>query len=248
LGEAEEIVRRLRLHEDAGDIMNAIQGGTLLQPLEGSGIYSQPDQAFSLTRVGPRTPVEIQHKWHPGPRPAAHQPLTLQGNSSTSWMNTVNDDDIVHHSLGLYFSWQHCFFQSFPQKQFLQDMSSGATQYCSKLLIYGICSAGCLLSPWPDLPAGNQRPLELSKNFFDEATRELATIDQPSITTLAGLLLLSHVESYHGRMHRAWDYCGRSARMALDLNLHRREDTRGRDEVGISARNHAFWACFIADQ
>jgi hypothetical protein len=163
-------------------------------------------------------------------------------------MNMPNEHGIINHSLGLYFSWQHCFFQSFPQKLFLQDMASNSTLYCSKMLVHAVCSAGCLLSPWPELPAGNQRPLELSKVFFDEATRELAAIDTPSIPTVAGLFILSHVEGNRGRMSRAWDYCGRSARMALDLNLHLRDDRHDADEVDTMARNHAFWGCFIADQ
>jgi hypothetical protein len=150
--------------------------------------------------------------------------------------------------LGLYFSWQHCFFQSFPQKLFLQDMASGNDSYCSKQLVNAIASAGCLLSPWPELPSGNVRPLELSRRFFDEAIHELNLLDTPSIPTVAGLFILSHIEGNRGRMHRAWDLCGRSARMALDLNLHLKNAHRGTDEVESMARNHTFWGCFIADQ
>jgi hypothetical protein len=47
LDETEEIVRRIRLYEDGGNILHAVQGGTLLQPLESSGIYSGGTKVFA---------------------------------------------------------------------------------------------------------------------------------------------------------------------------------------------------------
>ncbi|KIW03216.1 uncharacterized protein PV09_05440 [Verruconis gallopava] len=250
--EIDEIIRRLRIHENAGSILNSIQGGGLLQPLEKSGIYSAPEHIFGLTRAGQQTSTELSNASHLHRGQQPRQVLTPKGNPSKFWisapLNGQYDQDIVNHALRLYFTWQHCFFQSFPQALFLQDMSSGSTKYCSRLLVNAVCSAGCLLSPWSELPTGNQRPQEVSRITFDDAVRELAMVDEPSIPTIAGLFILSHVEGNRGRMHRAWDYCGRAARMALDLNLHLRDDRQGVDEVEVRAKSHAFWGCFIADQ
>jgi hypothetical protein len=158
------------------------------------------------------------------------------------------DHEIINQSLGLYFTWQHCFFQSFPEHLFVQDMSSGSTKYCSTLLVNAISSAGCHLSPWHELPGGNQHPLELSRIAFDEAVRELYAVEEPSIPTVASLIILAQLEGKRGRMHQAWDYCGRAARMALDLALHLRSDPQESDEIETKARNHTFWGCFVADQ
>lgn len=245
-GELDEIVRRLRIKENADSILTALYKGSLLQTLETSGIYSNQEQTFGLTRAGPRQASENESSERD--IASAHQPLTLQGSPSTSWTNVTSDRDVISHSLALYFSWQHCFFQSFPQRLFLQDMAEGRTKYCSRLLVNAICASGCLLAPWPNMPEGAQRPLDLSKAFFEESMRELALVEIPSIPTVAALYNMSHVEGNSGRMHRAWDFCGRSVRMALDLNLHLRDDrqtTTGEEKTG---RNHAFWGCFIADQ
>jgi len=251
--ETGEIVRRLKLREDAGGILNAIHNGSLVQPLEKSGSYSKPEQAFGLTRVGSGAPRETQFATPRSPQREVptHQPLPLHGNRSTAWMNAPDasmDHDIINQSLALYFSWQHCFFQSFPENLFIQDMSSGSTRHCSRLLVNAVSSAGCHLSPWSQFPGGNQRPLELSRISFDEATRELNSLEEPSIPTVAGLIILAQLEGKRGRMHQAWDYCGRSARMALDLALHLRNDSPDVDPVETTARNHTFWGCFVADQ
>jgi hypothetical protein len=55
------------------------------------------------------------------------------------------------------------------------------------------------------------------QNRIRRVKQELAMVDGPSILTVAGLFIMSHVEANRGRMHDAWNYCGRSARMALDL-------------------------------
>jgi hypothetical protein len=162
--------------------------------------------------------------------------------------DTQMDHDIIDQSLGLYFSWQHCFFQSFPENLFGQDMASGSTKYCSRLLVNAVSAAGCLLSPWDHLPGGAQRPQELSKFFIDEAKRELSAIEEPNIPSIAGLIILSQLEGKRGRMHQAWDYCGRSARLALDAGLHLKDYRQEAAPVDSNARNHTFWGCIIADQ
>jgi hypothetical protein len=250
-GETAEVVRRLRLREDADSIIIAIRSGSLMQPLEKSGSYSNPEQAFGLTRVGSGSATETQFRSSTHSGYGMHQPLPLHGNRSSNWMNAQEpglDQDIINESMALYFAWQHCFFQSFPQSLFVQDMSSGSTQYCSRLLVNAVSSAGCHLSPWTHLPGGKQRPLEISKNLLEDAKHELSKINTPSIPTISGLLILGQLEGRSGRMDLAWDYYGRGARMALDLGLHLRSDEAAADGVETTARNHMFWGCFIADQ
>jgi hypothetical protein len=256
--DVEEIVRRIRLEDDIGSILAAINAGTLLQPLGGqesneseatmAGDYSTRDQTFGLTRFGLRN--ELDNGKRPSRAPDAHSPL----NGTRAWTNVSSNGEFIEHLLSLYFSWQHSFFQSFPEMLFRQEMASGKTKYCSKLLFNGICAAGCLLSGRPEARRDPDDPLTSGSSFFDESLRLLKNSEVSSIPSVAGLFVLAHVEGYRGRLNMMWDYCGRSARMALDLNLHLRSERPKFDELSPDAqieeraRLHAFWGCFIADQ
>jgi hypothetical protein len=257
--DVDEIVRRLRLHEDVESILTAITAGTLLQPLGGQeygadpgivGDYSTRAQTFGLMRVGSRNVPDDERV--PSRTPNAHQPLATR--DIAQWTSVSKDKEYIGELLALYFSWQHSFFQSFPEKLFRRDMRSGGTKYCSNLLMNAICASGCLLTPRHEATGNFGDPMAVCKEFFDEAIHLLRETEISSIPSVAGLFMLSHVEGYRGRLNMAWDYCGRSARMALDLNLHLRSDRQSSDplspeaEVEEMARTHAFWGCFIADQ
>jgi hypothetical protein len=256
--DVEEIIRRLKLEHEPKSILIAINAGTLLQPLGGqeintpeasmAGDYSTRDQTFGLTRFGSRNAPA--HGKGQSRAPDAHPPLV----GPHDWTSITSNREFVEHLLSLYFSWQHSFFQSFPESLFRQQMGTGKTKYCSKLLFNGICAAGCLLSARPEARRDPDDPLTAGSAFFDESVGLLQETEASSIPTIAGLFVLAHVEGYRGRMSMMWDYCGRSARMALDLNLHLRSERPKSDvlsedaEVEERARVHAFWGCFIADQ
>ncbi|KAF2435240.1 hypothetical protein EJ08DRAFT_581095 [Tothia fuscella] len=253
--EAMEILRRLRGGTDPQSLAEHVQAGRYLAQRENSnssqvtmaGDYSAREHIFGLTRVGTRTLPDNEIR--AGRVPNAHSPL----GSRAGW-TVPAEPELVEHLLSLYFSWQHSFFQSFPEDLFRKDMVSGRTKFCSKLLMNGICAAGCLLSTRPEARRDPNDPLTAGTIFFDEGIYELRKTETPSIPSIAGLFVLSHVEGYRGRMSRMWDYSGRSARMALDLNLHLRSDRTSSDhlspeaEIEEKARVHTFWGCFIADQ
>lgn len=257
--DVDEIVRRLRLHEDVESILNVIGAGTLLQPLGGQeygtdpgivGDYSTRAQTFGLMRVGSTNPPDNERA--PSRAPNAHRPLASR--DINQWTRVSKDKEYINDLLALYFSWQHSFFQSFPERLFRRDMRSGGTKYCSKLLVNAICASGCLLTPRHEATGKFGDPMAACSEFFDEAHYHLKETEVSSIPSVAGLFMLSHVEGYRGRLNMAWDYCGRSARMALDLNLHLRSDRASSDQLSPEAegeeraRTHAFWGCFIADQ
>jgi hypothetical protein len=249
----------VRQNESIGTILAAITAGALVSKVGGlmsdtnvdteasmAGHYSTKEQTFGLTRVGARNVPDNEIRASRVPN--AHSPLGLR-----PWTIPA-DPEFVDHLLSLYFAWQHSFFQSFPEDLFRKDMSTGRTKFCSKLLVSGICAAGSLLSARPEARRDPADPLTAGTQFFDEGLRELKNTEVSSIPTIAGLFVLAHVEGYRGRMSKMWDYSGRSARMALDLNLHLRSDRTSTDhlsdeaEVEEKARVHTFWGCFIADQ
>lgn len=254
--EVDEILRRVRLHENPEAILNAVRGGSLLQPLAdrgnidlGTGIessYSSREQVFGLTKVGSRSVAgnDLSSR-----APDAHTPLAQ---TNHHWTNVTDDQEFIDHLISLYFTWQHSFFQSFPETLFREDMTAGRTKYCSKVLVNAVCAAGCLLSPRPEARRDPNDPSAADIGFFDEALRLLRDAQTSSIPTVAALFVLCHVEGYRGHLGLVWGYCGQSARMALDLNLHLRNDKitnlTQAGKIEDRARVHAFWGCFIADQ
>lgn len=116
-----------------------------------------------------------------------------EGQTVLPWTTVTQDTELIEHLLTLYFSWQHSFFQSFPEKLFRADMAAGRTKYCSSILVNAICAAGCFLSsrsePWQDRGDGKT----LMDGFLGEAERLLRQATESTITTVAALGLTSYV-------------------------------------------------------
>jgi hypothetical protein len=183
--------------------------------------------------------------------PNAHTPPNAE---DYRWTTVTEDFEFIEHLLNTYFMWQHAFFQNFPEKLFRGDYEAGKTNYCSRVLVNAICAAGCLLSERPEARGDPYDPTTAGAGFFEEGMILLNRTDRSSIPTVAGVFLLSHVEGYRARLGAMWGLVGRSARMALDLNLHLRNDKMQFDQMpssmqrAESGRIHAFWGCFISDQ
>jgi len=258
--ELDDIMRRLRSQEDPSTILSQTRSQNLHQPISLSRqesdltpsletAYSKRDQTFGLVKGTAATDAseEIQPR---GPLPT-HVPY-----DRPQWTTVTDDAEFIEHLLSLYFSWQHTFFQSFPEKLFRADMAAGRTQYCSRCLVNAICAAGCLLSNRPEARRDPNDPRTAGLDFYDEAVRLLSEAEHrvSSIPTAAALYLICHVEGNRGRLSALWNYSGQSARMALDINLHLRSDKTPTDRMTgdasamESARCHAFWGCFHADQ
>ncbi|KAF2499221.1 hypothetical protein BU16DRAFT_263766 [Lophium mytilinum] len=246
-----EIIRRLRSNDNIGVILSSIQTESLLQVLRPrddevtptiEADYSSREAMFGL--------VQGSQTGNHGRALDAHTPLVNQ----QPWTSVSNDFEFIEHLLSLYFSWQHSFFQSFPEKLFREDLVTGGTRYCSRLLVNALCATGCLLSRRPEARRDPNDPKTAGLDFFDEAVRLLNETRTSSIPTIAALYLLCHVEGNRGQLGSLWMYSGRSFRMALDINMHLRSDKSTSDQLSAvtskeeAARIHAFWGCFIADQ
>jgi hypothetical protein len=186
-----------------------------------------------------------------GRAPDAHTPPNVENHQ---WTTATDDMELVDHLLNVYFTWQHSFFQSFPEELFRDDYKAGRTKYCSEMLVNAICAAGCLLSDRPEAYGDPNDPQSAGSGFFDEGMKLLNQVNHSSIPTTAAVFILSHVEGYRGRLGIMWGLVGRSTRMALDLDLHRRNEKTAFDQLNPRARVeeagrlHTFWGCFISDQ
>ncbi|TKA73117.1 hypothetical protein B0A49_03413 [Cryomyces minteri] len=129
--ETSEITKRIRNGEDVSSILTAAKTKSLLQPLPSAeadvtpGIeaeYSGRDKTFGMVK-GTGTPSTAPETTFGRAREII-TPLLGQ-----PWTTVTDDEDFIEHLLGLYFAWQHCFFQSFPEKLFRDDMVKGGEAY-----------------------------------------------------------------------------------------------------------------------
>lgn len=258
--ELDSIMQRLRNHEEPSTILEQIRSPSLHQPLvlnrQESDTTPSLETAFS-TRDQTFGMVKGTAAHHASEDRLPRGPLeTKVAHDQPQWTTVTDDAEFVEHLLSQYFTWQHSFFQSFPEKLFRADMAAGRTDYCSRCLVNAICAAGCLLSDRPEARRDPNDPRTAGLDFFDEAVRLLNESEYrvSNIPTTAALYLICHVEGNRGRLSALWNYSGQSARMALDINLHLRIDktptdqTTGDASTMESARCHAFWGCFHADQ
>ncbi|EKG14941.1 Transcription factor fungi [Macrophomina phaseolina MS6] len=242
--ELDEIVRRLRNGDNPASILASASSNTLIQ-------------AFSRDHEStPGMEAEFSGRDQFGLVKGAQDARPLLETLSqpvNNWTAVTQDQEWIGHLLSLYFSWQHQFFQNFPEALFRADMASGRTDYCSKLLVNALCAAGCLFSNSRRARRDQNDPLTAGLDFYEEAIRLLNEDRTSTLTTTAALSILCHVESSFSRLSSQWQYSGRSSRMALDLNIHLRSNKTPEYEQGVeglatNARTHIFWGCFITDQ
>lgn len=247
-GASLDLVRRLRNQDDVSSILeDALSGRPIGQNFmqSSASVSSGPEAEYS----GPEHTFAMM-------RSSDVNEVSKQGNASGfseskmdhSWTSVTQDKDLIEHLLRLYFTWQHSFFQNFPEKLFRNDMEEGRTKYCSEMLVNAICAAGCFLANSDSVRAMGDR-------FFDEAHRHQEDIDRPDVPTTAALYLMSYVEGTRGRLSSLWMLSGRSALMSIDLGLHLRQnylnDPKNDEETQKNetmARSHAFWGAFHVDQ
>jgi hypothetical protein len=259
--ESDELIQRLRHREPLERVLDLADAGGLShrsspEPMESDidpttqprPYHARPMVSNALApQLGTQPSAETRRA------PDAHTPLsTAEG--QLRWTVATDDAELVEHLLDIYFMWQHSFFQNFPEPLFRQDFATGRTRYCSRMLVNAICAAGCLLSDRAEARRNPADPTTAGAAFFDEGIRLLNRSDSASIPSTAGLFLLSHVEGYRARLGTMWGLVGRSARMALDQNLHLRTEKESFDQLSPEVQNeevgriHTFWGAFISDQ
>lgn len=248
--EQEEIIRRLRHKFDPGPLLTAIRARDLLQPLRVSGTPNVMEReysggkAFGLVRgTAPQIADSMDIEPDQAPLLTSWEP----------WTDVTQDPELIDHLFSLYFSWQHTFYQMFPEDLFRADYERGGQDYCSRFLVNAICATGSLLSRRPAVFESTDDPNSAGLPFYRSAQDHLRRAPASSICTVAGLSLLANFEAARGRVSAMWAYSGQSSRMALDLSLHLRNGTPNdeNDELMRMAERskvHTFWGCFITDQ
>lgn len=132
----DDILRRLRAGQDVATILYALDkgkaplgatSGALLEQNESMGqvpsleMNWQQYRGFGLLKDPNATMDGIEND------PQAVE-VVDEVFQTEPWTTVTQDRELVEHLLRLYFTWQHAFFQNFPEDLFRRDMASGRTK------------------------------------------------------------------------------------------------------------------------
>lgn len=175
-----------------------------------------------------------------------------------SWTQVTSDPSLVVHLINMYFSWHYTFFTTLSKSLFYRDFLSGKptqgikrNEYCSSLLVNAILALGCHFTSWGAARTDPHNPATAGDHFFKEAKRLILENDEhenPRLTTVQALALMSVREAGCGREAKGWVYSGMSFRMAYDLGLNVDSASSTRDEQETDARRITVWGCFLFDK
>lgn len=175
--------------------------------------------------------------------------LSLSGTATPTdtpaiWFRTPQDADFVEHLLNLYFCWIHPFYQILSRDHLVHDMGRGSTEFCSAMLVNALLAFACHYSDRPSARADPNKPNTAGDQFFAEAKRLLDITNNPSLTTVQALGIMSVRETSQGRDSNGYQYAGRCVRMALEMGLHLSIIGSGLSPTEFEVRKITFWGVF----
>ena len=170
------------------------------------------------------------------------EPEDQSARNARSWTSVTTNQEVIEHLLLLYFCWEYPTFACLSKRLFLEDFRTGRTWYCSSLLVNAILCLGCRFSDQLDMGVNPEQ-------FYAEA-ESLWTVEQdnPSLTTIQAINLMSNWEASCGRENRSWFYARQSIGMAVEMGLHAELDGIGMSTEDDEVRSITFWGAFALDQ
>ncbi|KAJ5110128.1 hypothetical protein N7532_002773 [Penicillium argentinense] len=172
-------------------------------------------------------------------------------------LNIDVDDNLEKDLLELYFAWESpslylVNYEVFWKTRKQNKRDGSESPYYSRPLVDSMCALGAAYVPkfHPELVTF---PRSLSE-FFGERARTLleCEFENPSLSTIQTLVILSHHEASNTKDTRGWLYSGMAMRLAFDLGLHL--DMTPYVEKGIISieecrmRRTIFWAAYLNEQ
>ncbi|KAF2191960.1 hypothetical protein K469DRAFT_555285 [Zopfia rhizophila CBS 207.26] len=141
--------------------------------------------------------------------------------SAKHWTTATNDESLLSHLMSVWYTWEYTYFHFFDWNIFLDDMVTGRTEFCSKLLVNALLASACSLSP---LIKDRSKPFSdnIMTSFYKEARRlwELEE-GQDTLPKLQAALLLYLVLGKHGRDKVGHTFLIEACRIGRDLGLFR---------------------------
>lgn len=180
-------------------------------------------------------------------------------NPIASWTAVTQDTELIVHLINMYMTWHYTYFTTLSKTLFFRDFFLGkpsigakrSHEYCTPLLVHAMLALGCHFTSWPEARADRHDSATVGDHFFKEAKRLLQDNEEaenPCLTTVQALALMSVREAGCGRESKGWLYSGMSFRMAFDLGLNIDSSNTSIDEEEIDARRITIWGCFLFDK
>ncbi|KAG7845116.1 hypothetical protein KL941_002961 [Ogataea angusta] len=162
----------------------------------------------------------------------------------------LNSNSEILECIKLFFRWLYPDMHYFLYREaFLLDFFHPKIDfsYCSKELVFAICSIGSLLSE-------NEQIRQKSKTFYDRARQSLLNkFDHPTITSLQSFLILGLYDIYNGRNNGGWMLTGTGLRMGFNLGFqlspksYHPEANEEANETNIGIRSRVLWGSYVVD-
>lgn len=174
-------------------------------------------------------------------------PVDFPYDGASPWFQTPADPEFIEHLLELYFTWIHPFHQLFSRDLFSTDFRQGQGGHCSALLANVIAAFACHYSDRLAARADPDDPKSAGDHFFTEAKRLLELQEQPSLTMVQALAIMSFREESCGRGSNGYQYMGRSSCALLEMGLHLSEIGSSACLADYQTRQITFWGVFNAE-
>ncbi|KAI9668045.1 MAG: hypothetical protein M1821_000865 [Bathelium mastoideum] len=188
-----------------------------------------------------------------------------QENPCISWTGVTNDAVLVRHLIDMYFTWHYTYFCCLSRASFFREFWRGrpppgtrrTVEYCTPLLVNAMLALGCHFTSHPGAREDPSDSATAGDHFFKEAKRLFLENDEyenPKLTSVQALALMSVREAGCGREAKGWFYSGMSFRMACDLGLNLNSGALSSaqptnpDDEEEDARRATFWGCFLFDK
>lgn len=189
----------------------------------------------------------------------SNQYYTKEEDAVLSWTEVTKDSKLVIHLIHMYFTWHYTYFTTLSKSLFHRDFVLGKpasdsrqrTRYCSSLLVNAMLALGCHFTSWEASREVHRNSATAGDHFFREAKRLImrdGEWENPRLTTVQALALMSVREAGCGREAKGWVYSGMSFRMAYDLGLNVDSGSSNRSDDEIDARKVTIWGCFLFDK
>ncbi len=242
------ILQRLREGQRVEDISNDLDMQVAVGEASPSDSAFWPPSLESSRKGSWSTAVSSSsEEWLPqltkGLKRSLHAGSVLTADANDrNWTSVTANPEIIEHLLLLYFCWEYPTFASLSKKHFLDDFRSGRTNYCSSLLVNAIMCLGCRFSDRLDMGVTPEQ-------FYAEAELLWAVEqDNPSLTTIQAVGLMSNKEASCGRESRSWFYARQSICMAVEMGLHAELDDIEMSAAEYEVRSITFWGAYALDQ
>ncbi|KAL7809059.1 N-terminal fungal transcription regulatory domain-containing protein [Trichoderma gracile] len=162
------------------------------------------------------------------------------------WTNVSISNEYAARAISLYLETDHPLLGFFEPNQFVSDLTTGKTDYCSRLLVNALLYWSCQLYCAQDPESGS-----LALGFCSEA--ESIWEEQRSVNSLLNLVALQFMSLGYlgqGRDHVVLTYLNEASEMAVHMGLlgvagnHKQEEIRNLPEPARSAHLYAAWGSF----